>query len=296
MQVNANGSIRRMKHRDILLNLFLGNEAEGGPANIYLRRLGGEVSAIGLLGPRSQSAVRCDKRSLTLSGDWWGIRFMASMVLAESACAWFWHVALENKGDKAETLDLIYVQDLALADYGAVRLNEYYVSQYVDHAPLSHPERGLVLASRQNQSMGGRNPWCVIGSLGRGVSFATDALQVHGLATRAGQAPAAVIHGLSGTRCQHEHSMAAIQDAQLRLQPGERAERGFFGWFEEDHPAATSSADLAFVDLALALPEALPHRQVKRTKQCASPQPVQHRASSRCLGSDRNRDRRSVWQ
>ena len=183
---------------------------------------------------------------------------MASMVLAESACAWFWHVALENKGDKAETLDLIYVQDLALADYGAVRLNEYYVSQYVDHAPLSHPERGLVLASRQNQSMGGRNPWCVIGSLGRGVSFATDALQVHGLATRAGQAPAAVIHGLSGTRCQHEHSMAAIQDAQLRLQPGERAERGFFGWFEEDHPAATSSSDLTFVDLALALPEALP--------------------------------------
>ena len=48
VQVNANGSIRRMKHRDILLNLFLGNEAEGGPANIYLRRLGGEVSAIGL--------------------------------------------------------------------------------------------------------------------------------------------------------------------------------------------------------------------------------------------------------
>jgi len=258
VQVNANGSIRRMKHRDILLNLFLGNEAEGGPANIYLRRLGGEVSAIGLLGPRSQSAVRCDKRSLTLSGDWWGIRFMASMVLAESACAWFWHVALENKGDKAETLDLIYVQDLALADYGAVRLNEYYVSQYVDHAPLSHPERGLVLASRQNQSMGGRNPWCVIGSLGRGVSFATDALQVHGFATRAGQAPAAVIHGLSGTRCQHEHSMAAIQDAQLRLQPGERAERGFFGWFEVDHPAATSSDDLDFVDLAFALPEALP--------------------------------------
>ena len=155
VQVNANGSIRRMKHRDILLNLFLGNEAEGGPANIYLRRLGGEVSAIGLLGPRSQSAVRCDKRSLTLSGDWWGIRFMASMVLAKSACAWFWHVALENKGDKAETLDLIYVQDLALAEYGAVRLNEYYVSQYVDHAPLSHPERGLVLASRR-ESVHGR--------------------------------------------------------------------------------------------------------------------------------------------
>jgi 1,2-beta-oligoglucan phosphorylase len=92
----------------------------------------------------------------------------------------------------------------------------------VDHAPLSHPERGLVLASRQNQYMGGRNPWCVIGSLGRGVSFATDALQVYGLATRASPTPAAVTHGLPGTCLQHEHSMAAIQDAELRLQPGER--------------------------------------------------------------------------
>jgi cellobiose phosphorylase len=258
VQVNANGSIRRMKHRDILLNLFLGNEVEGGPANLYLRRLGDEAAAVPLLGPRSQSAVRFDERSLTLSGDWRGIRFVASMVLAESAPAWFWHVALENHGDKAETLDLLYVQDLALADYGAVRLNEYYVSQYVDHAPLSHPERGLVLASRQNQSMGGRNPWCAIGSLGRGVSFATDAMQVHGLATRSGRAPAAMTHGLPGTRLQHEHSMAAIQDAQFHLELGERAERGFFGWIEEDHPAASSSGDLAFVDLALALPEALP--------------------------------------
>jgi 1,2-beta-oligoglucan phosphorylase len=258
VQVNANGSIRRMRHRDILLNLFLGNEVEGGPANIYLRRLGDEVAAVPLLGPRSPSAVRCDGRSLTLSGDWRGIRFLVSMVLAESASGWFWHVALENNGDKAETLDLIYVQDLALADYGAVRLNEYFVSHYVDHAPLSHPERGLVLASRQNQPMGGRIPWCVIGSLGRGVSFATDALQVYGLATRASPIPAAVTHGLPGTCLQHEHSMAAIQDAEFRLQPGERAERGFFGWFEEDHKAATSSGDLNFVDLALALPEALP--------------------------------------
>ena len=33
------------------------------------------------------------------------------------------------------TLDLIYAQDVGLAHYGAVRLNEYYVSQYLDHAP-----------------------------------------------------------------------------------------------------------------------------------------------------------------
>ncbi|MGZ9158150.1 MAG: GH36-type glycosyl hydrolase domain-containing protein [Nitrospira sp.] len=260
VQVNANGSIRRMDHGDILLNLFLGNEVEGGPANIYLRRHGEKVEAVPLLGPRSPSAVRCDKRSMTLSGEWQGIRFAVLLRLAESAPAWFWHVEMENTGNGTETVDLIYAQDLALAHYGAVRLNEYYVSQYVDHTPLTHSERGFVLASRQNQSMGGRNPWCVIGSLGRGLSFATDALQVHGLATRAGRTPVGVAESLPGSRRQHEHSMAAIQDAPLCLEPGERAERGFFGWFEADHPAATSAADLVFVDQAQSLPEASPVR------------------------------------
>jgi hypothetical protein len=114
VEVNANGSIRRIDHGDIMLNLFLGNEVEGGPANLYLRRQGEQVEAVPLLGPRSPSAVRCDERSLTLSGQWQGIRFVVSLVLAESSPAWFWHVALENDGSSAETLDLIYVQDLAL--------------------------------------------------------------------------------------------------------------------------------------------------------------------------------------
>jgi 1,2-beta-oligoglucan phosphorylase len=256
VQVNANGSIRRMDHQDIILNLFLGNEMEGGPANLYLRRHGEAIEAVPLLGPRSPAAVHCDERELRASGAWQGIRFVVSLVLAASDPAWFWHVDLENIGGVAATLDLIYAQDLALAHYGAVRLNEYYVSQYVDHTPLSHPERGFVLASRQNQSMGGRNPWCVIGALGQGVSFATDALQVHGLATRAGRVPEGLDKGLPGARRQHEHAMAAIQDAALRLEPGARAERGFFGWFEADHPGATAAADLVFVDRALALPQA----------------------------------------
>lgn len=258
VQVNANGSIRRMDHGDIILNLFLGNEMEGGPANIYLRRHGERAELTPLLGPRSPAQVLCDTHGLRAVAHWGNIRVVLSLVLAESAPAWFWHVELENTGRDAETLDLVYVQDLALAHYGAVRLNEYYVSQYVDHSPLSHPGQGIVLASRQNQSMGGRNPWCVIGSLGQGVSFATDALQVHGLATRAGLAPVGLTEGLLGQRRQHEHSMVAIQDAPLRLEPGVSAKRGFFGWFEADHPSATSTADLDFVDRALSLPEATP--------------------------------------
>ncbi len=264
VEVNANGSIRRMDHRDVLLNLFLGTEIEGGPGNLYLRRLGAIVEATPLLGPRSPAAVHVDQRGMTVNGEWKGIRFSVSLCLAKSAPAWFWHVVLVNMLANEETVDLIYTQDLGLAQYWAVRINEFYTSHYIDHTVLSHKERGVVLASRQNLSMGGRNPWTVIGALGRGIAYATDALQFHGLAGRAGQAPVGLTKGLPNARLQHEHSMAAIQESPMKLKPGAEIKTGFFGWFEENHPAATSAADLVLVDKAMALPEAAPPSDWKR--------------------------------
>jgi cellobiose phosphorylase len=255
IQVNANGSIRRMDFGDILLNLYLGTEIEGGPANLYLRRHGRFIESVPLLGPCSPAAFAWDKREMTACGEWRGIRFRVSLIPSQSSPAWFWHVVLENTGPQVETVDLLYTQDLALAHYGAVRLNEYYVCHYVDHTPLTHPEKGFVVASRQNLSMGGRNPWSVIGSLGKGISYATDGLQFHGLSTRAGLTPIGLKEGLPGSRLQHEHSMVAIQDAPIGIEPGAVTERGFFGWFEADHPAASSAADLKFVDAATRLAE-----------------------------------------
>ncbi len=258
-EVNANGSIRRIDHRDIMLNLFLGSEIEGGPTNIYLRRHGASIESVPLLGPRGPAAVFVDENGLTVRGDWNDIGFTLSLALAQSVPAWRWHGTLENKGGAPVVVDLIYAQDLALAHYGAVRMNEYYVSQYVDYTPLTHARCGHVLAVRQNLSMGGRNPWVVIGSLRSAVSFATDALQLHGLATRAGKVPDGLrAPMLEGKRRQHEHSMAVFQDAQLRLEPSASAAYGFFGWFEEHHEAASSPADLTFVERALALPQASP--------------------------------------
>ena len=256
VQVNANGSLRRIDHRDVIVNAYLGSEVEGGPANLYLRRRGARIEWTPLLGPRSPGAVRLDAQGFEIAGTWSGIRFRVSLTLAAAAPAWFWHVTLANDGPAAE-LDLVFAQDLALADYGAVRLNEYYVSHYVDHTPLVHARCGTVVASRQNLSVGGRHPWLVLGSLDRSASFATDALQLHGLATRAGDAPIGLAADrLPGTRLQHEHALVAIQDEALRLATGASATRGFFAWFEPDHADATSDADLALVDRALALPEA----------------------------------------
>jgi cellobiose phosphorylase len=264
IEINANGSIRRMDCGDTVLNLFIGNESEGGPANIYLRRgvdaAGRATGSTALLGPRSPTRFRHNpaRNALEGVGEWCGIRYTVTLSVAANAPGWFWHVSLQNIGDTPQQLDLIYAQDVALAPYGTIRMNEYYVSQYVDHTALDHATRGCVVASRQNLTAGGRSPWCVVGSLRRGKSFATDALQLHGLANRSGAIPVGLVNGLPARRLQHEHSMVSIQDEAVHLQPGARVSLGFFGWFAADHPAATSEADLICVDRALALPEAEP--------------------------------------
>jgi cellobiose phosphorylase len=262
VQVNRNGSVRRIDHRDVTVNTFLGNELEGGAANLYLRRHdGSRVEWTALLGPRSPGHVRMGKNGVEIAGEWSGLRFRVSLVLAASAPAWFWHVVLKNAAGTSCRVDLVYAQDVALANYGAVRLNEYYVSQYVDHTPLEHASLGTVLTMRQNLAVGGRHPWLCIGSLRRGESFCTDALQLHGLSTRAGGSPAALqAERLPGVRRQHEHSMAVLQDAPLSMAPDASAALGFFAWLEPDHPEVSGAADLGFADRARALHEAVPPR------------------------------------
>src|SRR5688572_31495579 len=104
---NANGSLRRIEHGDVVLNLFPASEVEGGPANLWLRRLGEEPAWTPMLGPRSPLAVQLDEHGLRAAGEWQGVRVGLTLVLARSAPAWFWHVALENRTTATVTLDLV---------------------------------------------------------------------------------------------------------------------------------------------------------------------------------------------
>ncbi|WP_310386503.1 hypothetical protein [Roseateles sp.] len=111
-------------------------------------------------------------------------------------------------------------------------MNEYYVSHSIDLTLLEHASQGTLLVARQNLAhKGDKNPWAIIGSLRRGVSFATDGLP-------------------------HEHGLLAVQDQRLSLAAGASATFGFFGSLLDDHPEATGDLDLAHVDALLRLPEA----------------------------------------
>jgi 1,2-beta-oligoglucan phosphorylase len=253
-EFNRNGSLRHQRLHGVHVNLFVGNEVEGSPANLWLRLRddNADVELTPLLGPRSPLAFGNNGAE----GSWRDLRLRLSLRLAADTPAWFWHLRVDNLGRATRTLQLLHVQDLGLAAYGAIRTNEHYISHYIDLCPLQHSERGHVVAARQNQAVDGCHPWALIGSLRRGVSYATDALQVLGVAARAGATPAGLAEGLPGARLQHEHALAAIEDETLTLAPGTGADLGFFGCVQAHHPDATSNADLAAVDAALALPEA----------------------------------------
>lgn len=256
-EINANGSVRRLDCESVCLSLFVGNEMEGGPANIYLR-LSDRSAWTPLLGSSSPTRFCTDPHSGAWGGhgSWRGIDYSIALVLGSTARTWYWHLRLTNTGSSELSVDLTYAQDVALAAYGAVRMNEFYVSQYLDHTPIDLPEQGIALASRQNQAVDGRNPWCLIGSLRRGESFGTDALQLHGLSTRAGEAPVGMAGELPSRRLQHEHSMAVIRDASLRLKPNAGTDAGFFGIYEDNHPSASGASDAERAANALQQPAA----------------------------------------
>lgn len=258
IMLNQNGSVRRIDCEDCLINLFPTNAVEAGPCNVYLRVHSDDaVDVIPLLGPNSPLRWEFLERGIVGEGQWENLRLQLRLLLSESEAVWFWHVRLENLGAESCRCDLIHTQDVGLAHYGAVRLNEYYVSQYIDHVALQHDQNGVCVASRQNQPMGGRFPSLLIGSLGNAVSYATDALSVYCKEFRLGESAVGLRDGLPGKRLQHEHSLVALQEEEFYLESGQSTERGFFAQVVLNHPEALSMDDVSRVDQALALPEAI---------------------------------------
>lgn len=276
---NANGSLRELRWGDTLcMHLFPGNALESGSTQLVLRRWTGpnpgDAQFLPLLGPHSPARWHAESDRFIARGEWEGLAFELTLLLAQNEPAWFWHLALHHAhGDRPCTVDLVYQQDVSLAPHAALRLNEYYVSHYLDFTPLDHAQHGRLLAVRQNQPVDARHPWALIGSLRHARAHATDALQVLGLGHRFGETPRGWHAGLPGTRLQQEQAMAALQDAPLSLAPGERATLGFFGGLQADHPRASGPADAGWADGLLALPEATPPAALPATVVHATWQP-----------------------
>ena len=228
-EANAHGALTRFEAHGLSLLLNPATSIEAGPTNVHLRVLDGEsVRRTPLLGQASPSRVAVVDDALLATGQWHGLDYALSLVLGREEATWAWHLEVVNTTDAPVRIDAVLTQDPALAPVGAVANNQYYVSQYLDLTPVDTPDHGVAVAVRQNMP-GEQVPWVVVGSLGRGVRWSTDVLQ---LVERTAGGP--VWSGLDrpdlpSTRLQHEHALAAVQDEAVVLAPGATHRTGFFG-------------------------------------------------------------------
>ncbi|MEL7088259.1 MAG: hypothetical protein AAGL98_07425, partial [Planctomycetota bacterium] len=160
-----------------------------------------------------------------------------------------WVARILAGGDTAAAgeYDAILVQDVGIAGRGQVQNNEAYTSQYIDHQIFDDPERGKVVAARQNLAQhDGQHPWLMHACFNGGAAVLTDAYDFFGPAHRAGGDPAVVREAVLPTRRrQFECSCHVLQSAPITAVAGTPSSIVFAAHYEADHPAASSPEDLS---------------------------------------------------
>jgi len=239
----SSGDLSRAVYQDTMLNQAVSSAVDGSLNNLYLRIHSAEGIAFEpLLGIRAKSRLSSAGRRLLWEGQAFGrISYRVVFTLTEQGI-WFWDVTVDSN-ESGFKIDVVYGQDIGLADVGAVRSNEAYMSQYVDHKAFKDERRGYVLCFRQNQPMqGGKFPYMQHGSLTGAAGYSTDGFQFFGLGYKETDIPEALGKpSLANEVYQYEFGYAALQSEPAELE-GE-ARFVFYGLFRENHPAAIDSLE-----------------------------------------------------
>ncbi len=232
------GDIYSFKYGNFMINQFRGNVKDGSVNNIYLRIYqNNRITAYPLLGIKSAGTVSVSKAALHYTGEVQGIKYQVTFRPVNNL--WFWTVALEGY---SREVDLVYGQDLGIAEAGAIFSNELYMSQYLGHVVCETPEHGYILCSRQNMPSSGKNPYIQQGVLGaKAVHYATDGIQFFGLSYKETNQPASLTSDLPDDTMQYEFAFTALQTEKLTLD-GKHSVT-FYGLFLPDHPDAVRAPE-----------------------------------------------------
>lgn len=242
------GDVYEIAHKSTMINQWLSNPIDGSMNNLFLRIHGENgIQFYPLLGSKSGSKVSHSNHQVFYQGEVAGLQYQVTFTLAEGG-TWFWNV--EVKGSKA-VIDIVYGQDMGLADKGAVRTNEAYMSQYTDHNAFNDSEKGYVVCSRQNQPMsGGCFPYVQQGSLTKAKGFSTDGFQFFGLSYKETDIPEILTkENLANEIYQYEFAYTALQSEKVTLDG--HAQFVFYGIFKENHPTAVTQLEFT-VEVAAA--------------------------------------------
>lgn len=240
------GGVHAIRCGELLVNQLLANPLEGGLNGLWLRvHEPGAVHSRRIAGAQP-GQVAFGKHAARWSGTWNDLRYECVLALHPTEPFWTWRVQVRHHGEAPRRVDCLYGQDIGLAGTGALRSNEAYTCQYIDHQVYGHSEFGWTILSRQNQAQGkGVYPWLAQGCLSSAQSFCTDGFQFFGRSVKATNRPAALDRTtLPSKRLQYEFAYAGLQAAPVELKPDETHTFTFFAYLVEDHPEATSVEDL----------------------------------------------------
>ncbi|MGH4049836.1 MAG: GH36-type glycosyl hydrolase domain-containing protein [Clostridium sp.] len=240
------GDVLQFLSGDILINQFLGNTVEGSANNIYLRIYNDEeIDVFPLLGIKSESKFSYNSTKAMWRGTVKEIDYTVTFTLADES-TWFWSIDLDGNG---EIVDILYAQDISVADKGGTVTNELYMSQYLDHKVISG-NNGFVVSSRQNQNQnqdqdqGDKFPYLQQGSLNTNiVGYSTDEMQFFGKEYKITNIPKALKMNLPNINYQFELSYIAMQTEKINIE--EKSNVIFYGLFKETHKNAVIEIEFA---------------------------------------------------
>ena len=233
------GDIYEAKHKGTMINQLLSNPIDGALNNLFLRiHLPNGIQVAPLIGVKSDSKVRFSDSQVIWEGTTNNVHYLVTFTLTEQGI-WFWDVIVD--GNNVE-VDVLYGQDLGLADKGAVRTNEAFLSQYIDHAVFEDTDYGYVVCSRQNQAQHDAFPYLQQGSLTKATGYSTDGFQFFGLSYKETNQPEALSKAsLANEIYQYEFAYTALQSERVKLK--DTARFVFYGLFQANHPEAITSLD-----------------------------------------------------
>lgn len=247
------GDIESFTYGHIMINGYIGNKKDGSANNIWLRVYRkNKIDFYPLLGISSHAHVSKGKHGLKFSGMADNISY--EILFRPSGSLWFWDISLEGNGEK---VDIVYGQDIGMANQCAVLENELYAAQYLGHTVLEDA-RGFHICSRQNLLQDDAFPFLQQGMLnGRAIGYSTDGLQFFGLSYKAGNVPAALSKGLECKVLQSESSYIALQSCSVTLT--QKQSFTFYCLFQSNHPGKVSS--LESMDKILSVYHTLPREK-----------------------------------
>ncbi|MGX9522578.1 GH36-type glycosyl hydrolase domain-containing protein [Vibrio mediterranei] len=230
LDFNSDCALRAIFCDRLMVSMFETPEHQHPLSNIWLRRYmqdGFDVTPLLFFGDLIET--------FQLAGGAIGWRLRTSQVEVHVALhaennSYFYEVDLKNLSDSALKFDLVFGQDVALADEGAVKTNEAYCCQYLDHQIFNTTQTGYTVCSRQNLPQSTGNPLIQIGSLSKVASFSTDGFQFFGTDYKfTGRAQALHRAHLDNQKYQYEMGYIALQTEPKTLAAGASIEVIFYG-------------------------------------------------------------------